>query len=160
MWIPVFRSLLPVLDLPHGEKQSFVKLEFSMCQLESCPPSEVWLHFPFTLQAAARSLLCLLCSRLTSILSLSLPTMCSSSLEPSLESFLVLGSPDWNSSSLPVHLGAFFRGRLVLLGVCLSKVSFRALWEAHCVPFPGRAASPQLLYSLQARKERFCELPQ
>lgn len=108
MWIPVFWSLLPVLDLPHGEERSCVKLEFSMCQLESYPPSEVWLHLPFTLQAAARSLLCLLLSRLTSILSLSLPTMCSSSLEPSLESFLVLGSPNWNSSSLPVHLGAFF----------------------------------------------------
>lgn len=157
MWIPV----LPVLDLPHGEKHSCVKLEFSMCQLESCPPSEVWLHLPFTLQSAARSLLCLLFSRLTSILSLSLPTMCSSILVAFPESFLVLGSPNWSSSSLPVHLGAFLGGRLVLLGFCRSKAPSGHFGKhsGQCVPFPGCAASPQLLYSLQARKERFCAAP-
>lgn len=49
-----------------------------------------------------------------------LPPCAPASWWPSLESFLVLGSPNWNSSPLPVHLGAFFGGRLVLLGLCLS----------------------------------------
>lgn len=120
-----------------------------MCQLKSCPPSELWLHLPHTLQAAARCLLCLLLSMLTSILILSL---CSSILpwsfsctgEPRLELLFIasaLGSFFWRKVGSPWVFP--FPGIQGILGST----------GGHSVPFPGHAASPQ------ARKERFCAAP-